>query len=212
MCGPTVATREPERQTTKMEASTTAAPNSKSSVPVECVLEPPSLLARYTCAGIMVGIFGVWGKYSFIDEFGAPYYGQDIHSYTIPLFLTSSYLVALPLLRKFSSEILAKSVDVKLLLKETMVVYNAGQVLLNGWMVYRFIDALLFRGHKFQGDLYTVTTGATYTVWIHYCDKYLEFFDTFFMVLRGRMDQVRHSMCFGDIRSLGFLLLTFDFD
>jgi len=32
---------------------------------------------------------------------------------------------------------------------------------------------------------------ASYAVWVHYCDKYLEFFDTYFMVLRGKMDQVR---------------------
>ena len=81
----------------------------------------------------------------------------------------------------------------KLLLKETMVVYNGGQVLLNGWMVYRFIDALVNKGHPFIGDLYTVNSGATFAVWIHYMDKYLEFFDTFFMVLRGRMDQVRRG-------------------
>jgi hypothetical protein len=31
-------------------------------------------------------------------------------------------------------------------------------------------------------------------VWVHYCDKYLEFLDTFFMVLRGKMDQVRNSL------------------
>jgi len=79
---------------------------------------------------------------------------------------------------------------VKVLLKETMVVYNGGQVLLNGWMVYRFLDAVINKGHPFIGDLYTSNTGATFAVWIHYMDKYLEFFDTFFMVLRGRMDQV----------------------
>lgn len=71
-----------------------------------------------------------------------------------------------------------------------MVVYNSGQVLLNGWMVYRFLDAVINKGHPFIGDVYTVDTGATFAVWIHYMDKYLEFFDTIFMVLRGRMDQV----------------------
>jgi elongation of very long chain fatty acids protein 4 len=94
-------------------------------------------------------------------------------------------------LRVFSSKYLSGVLDVKLLLKETMVVYNGGQVLLNGWMVYRMINAVLFRGHPFIGDISTVNTGATFAVWIHYADKYLEFFDTFFMVLRGRMDQVR---------------------
>jgi hypothetical protein len=107
------------------------------------------------------------------------------------LALTSAYLVSLPILRVLSKQFLSESVDVKLLLKETMVIYNGGQVLLNAWMVYRMIDAVLFRGHPFIGDVYTVNTGATFAVWIHYMDKYLEFFDTFFMVLRGRMDQVR---------------------
>lgn len=72
--------------------------------------------------------------------------------------------------------------------------YNAGQVLLNLWMVYRILDALFFRAHPFIcAPVDLVDTGATYAVWVHYCDKYLEFFDTFFMVLRGRMDQVRAS-------------------
>lgn len=166
--------------------------------PVEVVLEPPSLLSRYTCATVMTAIFGIWGKIAFYghsdegtyDESKAPGVGSDIHSWKVPLILTTSYLLVLPVLRIFSRKYLSESVDVKLLLKETMVVYNGGQVLLNGWMVYRFVDALVNRGHPFIGDLYTVNTGATFAVWIHYMDKYLEFFDTFFMVLRGRMDQV----------------------
>ena len=36
-----------------------------------------------------------------------------------------------------------------------------------------------------------VESGSSYAVWVHYCDKYLEFFDTYFMVLRGKLDQVR---------------------
>merc|ERR1712087_1062039 len=71
-----------------------------------------------------------------------------------------------------------------------MVIYNGGRVLLNGWMVYRMVYAVLFRGHPFIGDINTVNTGATFAVWVHYCDKYLEFLDTYFMVLRGKMDQV----------------------
>ena len=31
---------------------------------------------------------------------------------------------------------------------------------------------------------------CSFAVWLHYCNKYLEFFDTIFMVLRGRLDQV----------------------
>eukprot|EP00536_Pseudo-nitzschia_multiseries_P010747 jgi/Psemu1/259222/estExt_Genewise1Plus.C_3380012 len=161
-------------------------------------MEPPSLISRYACASLMVAIFGVWGKIAFYDHSGdgtydeskAPGVGAEIHSWKVPLTLTASYLLGLPVLRMFTEKFLTPSVDVKLLLKETMVVYNSGQVLLNGWMVYRFLDAVINKGHPFIGDVYTVDTGATFAVWIHYMDKYLEFFDTIFMVLRGRMDQV----------------------
>ena len=158
--------------------------------PVEVVLEPPSLVSRYACASLMVAIFAVWGKICFVDEDTAPGIGSDIHSWKVPAVLTTGYLALLPVLRYFSKNFLSQVVDVKLLLKETMIVYNGGQVLLNGWMVYRFVDALVNQGHPFIGDLYTVKSGATFAVWIHYMDKYLEFFDTVFMVLRGRMDQV----------------------
>jgi len=71
-----------------------------------------------------------------------------------------------------------------------MVLYNVAQVVLNGWMVYRFIDCVVNRGHPFIGDIHTVHSGASYAIWVHYCDKYLEFFDTYFMVLRGKTNQV----------------------
>jgi elongation of very long chain fatty acids protein 4 len=94
-------------------------------------------------------------------------------------------------LRMFSTRVLSKRVDVKLLLQEAMVLYNVGQVLVNGWIVYKIVYALLYRDHPFiGGSVYLVETGASYAVWVHYCDKYLEFMDTYFMVLRGKMDQV----------------------
>ena len=161
-------------------------------VPIERVLEPPSLLARYTCVSILVGIFAVWGRYSFIDETKIPNGRTEpiVDSPVIPLGMTAFYLVSLPLLRAFTNRFLSQ-VNVKLLLHETMIVYNAAQVLLNGWMVYRFFDALLLRDHPFiTGPVFLVDTGATYAVYVHYCDKYLEYLDTYFMVLRGRMDQV----------------------
>lgn len=149
---------------------------------------PPSMLARYTCASILVGIFAIWGKYTFIEE-SKLQVGDNIHSYKIPMAFTTFYLISLPLLRSFISTY-CTNIDMKLLLKESMILYNAGQVLLNIWMVYRFIYAVVFAEHPFVGDLYTVSSGATYAVWVHYCDKYLEFLDTYFMVLRGKMDQV----------------------
>lgn len=161
-------------------------------VPIETVLAPPSMAARYTCTSILLAIFAIWGKFTFIDEADVPGGTAELHSWRVPLVMTVGYLVSLPLLRIFSKTFLASSVDVKALLQESMIVYNAGQVVLNAWMVYRIIEALLFKGHPFiAGPVNLVDTGASYAVWVHYCDKYLEFLDTYFMVLRGKMDQVR---------------------
>lgn len=151
-------------------------------------LAKPSLLARYTCASILMCIFAIWGKYTFVDEETELQVGEDMHSYKIPLGFTVFYLVSLPVLRELIERF--ASVDMKLLLKESMILYNAGQVVLNAWMVYRMLDAVILRGHPFVGGIQAGRTGATYAVWVHYCDKYLEFLDTYFMVLRGKMDQV----------------------
>lgn len=159
-------------------------------------LEQPTMTARYSCAAVMVAIFGVWGQWTFgvvQDEANVPV-GDRIHSWKVPAGLGLFYLVSLPILKALCKRYLWNTVDVRVLLTEAMVVYNAGQVLLNGWMVYRIIVAL-FNGHPFiggTGDL--VSTGTTFAVWVHYCDKYLEFMDTYFMVLRGKMDQVRFSL------------------
>jgi len=149
----------------------------------------PSLLARYTCAGISCAIFGVWWKFAFVPESETPGVHAPMQSYHSPLILTCGYLVSLPILRFFVDRY-CKSIDMKVLLKESMLLYNVSQIALNGWMVWRFVDAVVNKGHPFVGDIYTTATGTSYAVWIHYCDKYLEFFDTYFMVLRGRMDQV----------------------
>ena len=165
-------------------------------LPLKNVLEPPSFLARMTCVSILGGVSAVWGKYTFVEESAIPGAHVDLHHWIVPLALTSFYLVSLPLLRWFSNRFLSEAVDVKMLLREAMVAYNAGQVLLNLWMVYRFFQAVLFRRHPFiGGPIYLFDSGATYAVWVHYCDKYLEFFDTYFMVLRGKMDQVSLSFC-----------------
>jgi len=190
MCGPTVTTVSQNNAPKSDEVDSDGG-----KAPVETLLEPPSIMARYTCASILLGAVAVWGKLTFVPEAEAPGVGSPIHDFRVPLALTVGYLVSLPILRVFAANFLSKNVDVKLLLRESMILYNALQVLLNGWMVYRFIDAVLFRGHPFVGDINTVSTGATYAVWVHYCDKYLEFFDTYFMVLRGKMDQVRQFSC-----------------
>lgn len=146
----------------------------------------PSALAKFSCVGILVSIMAVWGKFTFVPE-DEQTFPDCMHSYKVPLALTAFYLISLPLLKKFTDTML-KEVDVKALLLPSMVIYNVSQVILNGWMVYRFIHALTMKGHPFIGDLHS--TISSFVVWVHYCDKYLEFFDTYFMVLRGRMDQV----------------------
>jgi elongation of very long chain fatty acids protein 4 len=153
--------------------------------------KPPTLVARYACAGIMVSVFAVWGVICWTPDSALAPVGDGIHDWTVPTALTFGYLLALPLLRVFSKQFLSESLDVKLLLKETMVVYNGGQVVLNCWMVFKILQGLCSRDHPFIGDVYTITPGLSHALWIHYVDKYLEFFDTVFMVLRGRMDQVR---------------------
>ena len=156
----------------------------------------PSMTARYTCAGIMVAIFAAWGQWTFgvVPDAAHVPVGDQIHSWKVPVGLGVFYLVSLPILKAACQRYLWHTVDVRALLTEAMVVYNAGQVLLNGWMVYRIVDALVNGGHPFIGGTAdVVSTGATFSVWVHYCDKYLEFMDTYFMVLRGKMDQVRRS-------------------
>ena len=161
-------------------------------LPIETVLPPPSLLSRHCCTSILLAIFAIWGKFAFIDEADVPGGRAEIHSWRVPLSATIFYLISLPILTYLTRKFLRNSVDVKLLLRESMILYNAGQVVLNAWTVYRIIHALLYRNHPFiGGPVNLVETGASYAVWIHYCDKYLEFLDTYFMVLRGKMDQVR---------------------
>lgn len=182
MCNPSNL-KAPTKNASAMAASKIVTKESnKMQEPAE-----PSLLARYTCASILMVVFAVWGKYTFVDESELKV-GEDMHGFEVPLSLTVFYLVSLPLLRALVTKF--SSVDMKLLLKESMILYNAGQVVLNAWMVYRMIDAVVLRGHPFVGSVAASKTGATYAVWVHYCDKYLEFLDTYFMVLRGRMDQV----------------------
>jgi len=179
----------------------------------------PSFLARCTCTAISCAIFAVWWKSTFVPESETPAVDVPLHSFRAPLFLTVGYLISLPILRYLVDNHLAVAYDVKTLLKESMLLYNIAQVALNGWMVWRFLYAIFYRNHPFIGDIYTTSTGTSYAIWVHYCDKYLEFFDTYFMVLRGRHDQVRmahtifyqwtFSPCCHVIHTPSFLLLPF---
>ncbi|GMI30666.1 hypothetical protein TrCOL_g2243 [Triparma columacea] len=135
-----------------------------------------------SCAGILVALLSIWCKFAFVDETNYPPIGE-LHSWKVPMCLTLSYLLSLPLLKLLSPLI----PNPKSLLLETMVLYNATQVLLNGWTVYYILHAL-YNGHPIVGDVKATT--CSLAVWVHYADKYLEFFDTYFMLLRGNFSQV----------------------
>jgi len=178
---------------TKNDVGKSAATATRTPPPGTVTTSPgeASLVARYTAASIVVAIFAVWGKFTFVTD-GVPGGTIPLHSWKVPIGMNIFYLVSLPLLRTFTNRVLNPNVDVKSLLKEAMLVYNVGQVVLNAWMVYAFVHAVWFGGHPIIGGAKDmVETGVTYAVWVHYCDKYLEYMDTYFMVLRGRMDQVR---------------------
>ena len=164
--------------------------------PIERLLQPPSLTARYTSVAITVGIISAWSKLAFTDYDVSPPV-QDIHHWKYPLGMTILYLASLPMLQAMTMRFL-HNVDVKLLLYEAMVLYNTAQVLLNAWMVWQFLHAVLYQGHPLiAGPMRQVPdTGAVYGAWVHYMNKYLEYLDTYFMILRGRMDQVGYGVFF----------------
>jgi elongation of very long chain fatty acids protein 4 len=189
---------EQQRQQDETEFGRTS---SEPSVPIETILVPPSQLARYTCTSIMVGVLAIWGKHTFVSEEELAV-GDDMHSWRFPLYMTLGYLLSLPLVRLLSRRFLAHNVDVKVLLRESMILYNAAQVALNFWTVYKILYALIINKHPFvSGPIHLINSGASYAVWVHYSDKYLEFLDTYFMVLRGKMNQVRRgsALAFGGL-------------
>lgn len=151
-------------------------------------MEPEaSFTSRCTAVSALLVVLAVWAKYTFVpEETATP--GRDVpmHSYKVPLTMTVFYLISLPVMRYLTP----KDTDLKPILKESMILYNVAQVALNFWMVYRFVVAVVWNGHPIVGSTSTMHTGTVYVIWVHYCDKYLEFLDTYFMVLRGKMDQV----------------------
>eukprot|EP00986_Skeletonema_menzelii_P000765 scaffold213_cov150-Skeletonema_menzelii.AAC.14 len=129
----------------------------------------PSTLARFTTASILVSILSIWGYYAYPPRDATPGLTTEMHSYKVPLALTAFYLVSLPTLKWITENYLAPKYDMKLLLTESMIIYNVAQVFLNGWMVYAIIDALVYRGHPFIGSRsltgVAISSGSSYAVW-----------------------------------------------
>jgi len=147
----------------------------------KCQLREPTRSERLFAVSALAACFAVWAKFTLANDGDM----SAMHTWKTPASVTAGYLASIPALRYAVKD---SKVDMKALLMECMVLYNAAQVVLNGWMVYSFLSQVLFHGHPFVGSVRA--SGCLFPVWVHYMDKYLEFFDTWFMVLRGRNDQV----------------------
>ena len=111
-----------------------------------------------------------------------------IHSPLGPLLVTLSYLITISILKSTLSKASPTTISyLRDLLTPTMIAYNVLQVFINSYIVLSIFSSLR-SGHPLVGS--TTATTCSFAVWLHYCDKYLEYFDTIFMILRGRFDQV----------------------
>ncbi|GMH70427.1 hypothetical protein TrVE_jg14238 [Triparma verrucosa] len=139
-----------------------------------------SFAGQMTCLSVVTALLAVYCKFTFVDDSTYPP-KAPLHSYKIPLALTSLYLLSLPLLKSL------KLPNPKSLLLPAMLLYNVFQVLLNLYTVLLILSSLS-SGHPFIGS--TSSPLCSLPLWIHYTNKYLEFLDTSFMLLRQRYDQV----------------------
>ncbi|CAH0384216.1 unnamed protein product [Bemisia tabaci] len=80
-------------------------------------------------------------------------------------------------------------------LKNTLIVYNAFQVVFSAWLFYRALRAGWWGDYSFfcQPIDYSNSPQALDTVdmcWWYYFSKFTEFFDTFFFIMRKKYNQV----------------------
>lgn len=93
-------------------------------------------------------------------------------------------------------------------LKTPMMLYNNAQILLNIYMVYGLSAVISYP--NIYGINIPYTSDLRYFVYIHYLSKYFDYFDTAFIILRGKEKQqlsylhVYHHSTIGVI--WGFLL------
>jgi elongation of very long chain fatty acids protein 4 len=93
-------------------------------------------------------------------------------------------------------------------LKYPMLIYNNAQILLNIYMIYGLMPVISYP--NIYGINISYTSNLRYFVYIHYLSKYFDYFDTLFIILRGKEKQqlsflhVYHHSTIGII--WGFLL------
>jgi len=81
-------------------------------------------------------------------------------------------------------------------LREVLIVYNFGLVLLSGYMLYEFIASILSMPGfnlwceqvKYEDDPRQIRLARV--IYIYYLSKFVEYFDTFFFILRKKNNQI----------------------
>jgi len=131
---------------------------------------------------------------------------EEIIIYTTkPCFMTMAtmgYFSMIYILSKYMKEQKAYN------LKYPMLLYNNAQILLNVYMVYGLSAVVSYP--NIYGINIPYTANLRYFVYIHYLSKYFDYFDTLFIILRGKEKQqlsflhVYHHSTIGVI--WGFLL------
>lgn len=111
---------------------------------------------------------------------------QDITITSHPLVLlgmTCNYLVLIDVLMNFMEERKA------FVIKYPMMVYNIFQIFLNTYIFYGLITIISMPYNIFGlNTLYN--NNIQYYVYLHYLSKYLDYFDTVFIILRKKNNQL----------------------
>ena len=131
-----------------------------------------------------------------------------IKNTTSPLFLlstTTSYLSSLFILKKIMNNKSSYS------LKIPMIIYNSFQIFINIYMIYGLssLPQLSINNFNLFGVNTLYNSNLEYFTYIHYLSKYLDYFDTWFIILRKKERQlsflhIYHHSTIGII--WGFLL------
>jgi hypothetical protein len=69
-------------------------------------------------------------------------------------------------------------------LKYSMLLYNNAQIILNIYMIYGLLPVISYP--NIYGINIAYTPQLRYFVYIHYLSKYFDYFDTLFIILRGK--------------------------
>jgi elongation of very long chain fatty acids protein 4 len=72
-------------------------------------------------------------------------------------------------------------------LKKAMYIYNISQIILNIYMIHGLLEIVSFP--NIYGINSKYTDKIRYYTYIHYISKYLDYLDTFFIILRGKNKQ-----------------------